>query len=215
MGGQSDSKLAHRILTDCLALAVWSGELIGVSDGVLFGVHSVTAQNLLDENRSEKQRSVDQRIAAAQGRMMRLRNSVGDDLFHEMVSQKVAITFDVLPRLLRYEAVGTWRECPTCHQNGAVLGDLELEPDVEIEYTRDGPVTYGGYEYILVRDSFFCNVCSLALNDAEELRLVGLPHERFTLSSDEITDELVEYAEAQNEYYRQIDEESVDPRDLI
>ena len=174
-----------------------------LSTGVLFGVNSATAERLLDERRTERQRHVDQRLAAAKARFLTFTQSIGPDLIHDTIAQKEAMTWDAVPRLINYESIGTMRPCPGCNQNGMLLGDLELDPQVDVDSTPDGPVYNAGFDYYLLPDSFYCHVCALVLQDSEELEVVGLPSERFQLTGDELTDELLDYASAQADWERE------------
>lgn len=209
--GQFPPRKAQHVLTDALTLCVWLGEMLDLSTGVLFGVNSATAERLLDERRTERERHVDQRLAAASARFLKLTQSIGPDLMHETIGQKEAMTWDAVPRLINYESVGTMRQCPGCHQNGMLLGDLELDPQVDVEGTPDGPVYNAGLDYYLLPDSFYCHVCALVLQDGKELEVVGLPSERFQLTGDELTDELLDYASAQVDWEREAASKYVEP----
>jgi hypothetical protein len=201
--GHADTATARFVLADALTLFVWLADLLDIGADFLFGINSTTANRLLDERRSEKQIELDQRLAASGARMSRLAQSVGGELLHDTTSQKEALTMSVLPSMIQTECVGTMRQCPACHHDGAILGELELDPLVEVEYTRDGPATYSGYDYYLIPDAFFCNVCLFAAHDVEELKLVDLPNERFILTDDELTDELLDYAQAAEDQLRE------------
>ena len=100
-----------------------------------------TAQRLLDERRTERQRHVDQRLAAAKARFLTFTQSIGPDLIHDTIAQKEAMTWDAVPRLINYESIGTMRPCPGCNQNGMLLGDLELDPQVDVIALRTDPYT--------------------------------------------------------------------------
>jgi hypothetical protein len=130
---------------------------------------------------------------------------------HETTAQKEAMTWDAVPRLINYESVGTMRQCPGCHQRGMLLGDLELDPQVDVEDTRDGPLYNAGFDYYLLPDSFYCHVCALVLQDSEELEVAGLPSARVQLTGDELTDELLDYASAQVDWEREAAAEYVEP----
>lgn len=202
--GQFPPKKAQHVLTDALTLCVWLGGMLGLNTGVLFGVNSPTAERLLDERRTERQRQVDQRLAAARARFFKFAQSIGPDLKHDTIAQKEALTWDAVPRLINYESIGTMRQCPGCNQKGVLLGDLELDPQVDVESTPDGLIYNAGFRYYLMPDSFYCNVCALVLQDSEELEVVGLPSERFELTGDELTEELLEYASAQDDWERHV-----------
>jgi hypothetical protein len=188
------------VLSDVLTLFVWIGAFLDLSAGVLFGVNSPTAERLLDERRSERHRDMDQRLAAARARFLRLAQSVGTELLSSTVKQKEALTWDAVPGLINYESIGTLTRCPCCNQKGMLLGQLELDPQVEVDHTLDGGLYNAGFDYYLLPDAFYCHVCALILQDREELEVAGLPSKRFRLTGDELTEELLNYASAQAEW---------------
>lgn len=200
--GQFTNDSVRHVLTDVLSLFQWIAGLLDISPALLFGMHTGAITNLLDERRSDTQRSVDRKLDAARFRLVRLAESVGDDLLPETVAQKEAATLDQLPRLISMESVAVMRKCPACGHQAAVLGDLEQDPVVDVEGGHD-EVTYNvGVNLYLIPDSLYCHVCGLTLLDTQELELCSVAHEKFLLTADEITDELIEYADAQNEWLR-------------
>jgi len=201
--GQFTPENAQHVLTDVLTLVRWLSDLMSMSHGVLFGVHSDTANRLLDERRSAKERDVDRRLASAQSQMTQLARSVGEDLLHDTIAQKEALTLDHLPRLISVVSVSAKQRCPACHQQGMLLGDLETDVDVDAEWNPDGTVYSVGYDYLLIPDSFYCHVCGLTLVDTEELEYCQLPSQRFSLPDEEITDELVQFAQDQEAWVRE------------
>jgi hypothetical protein len=164
--GQFNAENAEWVLADVLTVFDWLADLMGVDPESLFGTHRETAERLLDRRRTSKQRDVDRRTAAAKARYARLAESVGADLLPETAAQKEALAKDHVSRLIDEAAVGADRKCPACNHMGLVLGELETEGDVDVERKPDGIVYSVGYDYFLIPDAFYCNVCGLTLNDA-------------------------------------------------
>ena len=207
--GQHAPETARYVLTDALTLFQWLAGLMEINPDVLFGIHSSVAKNLLDERRSEKQPEVDQRIASAKDRFRKLADSVGD-LLHDIIVQKEELTSSVLPRLIKTVSISSKHRCPACHQQGAMLGELETDPFVDVDSGPDGDVYGVDYEFYLIPDAFYCNVCNLMLNDPEELQFAALPHEKYLLPPDEVTDELIEYARDQDAWLAEVDSDGHD-----
>lgn len=196
--GQVSPDDAQHVLADVLTLFQWLAGRMSINPNVLFGVYSDTAARLLDEHRSEKQHSIDRRIAFAKSTFMQLAQSVGHDLLHDTIGQKEELTHAKVSQMIDRECVVSDYSCPACSQKGRLIGELETHPQAGID--RDGDpeaVRYtGDYDFFLIPDSFYCNVCRLALHDSEELSLSDLPHEKFKLGDDELSESLVAYAAA-------------------
>lgn len=201
--GQFTPDNAERVLADVLTIFDWLAPLMEMSAKALFGPNSDMAERLLDRRRTKKQRSVDRRIAVAKDRFHRLVESVGPDLLLETAAQKEALARSHVARLIEEAAVGAERHCPACNHMGLLIGDLETDHDVEAEGTRDGIEYNVITEYHLIPDAFYCHVCGLALHDAEELATCDLPASLFKLDDDEITDDLMEYAQDREAWLRE------------
>lgn len=201
--GQFNAKNAELVLADVLTIFDWLSPLLGVSPQSLFGSSSETATRLLDRRRTSQQRAVDRRIAAAQARFQRLVESVGPDLLLETTAQKESLAKSHVSRLIEEAAVAADRHCPACNQMGILIGDLEADHDVDAEWTPDGTEYNVTTDYFLIPDSFYCHVCGLILNSADELAMCQLPASIFKLGDEEITPALVEYAQDREAWLRE------------
>lgn len=191
---QFTSQSAQHVLSDALTLFAWLGRQLDVDQTVLFGAHTETAKNLLDERRSTKQRHVDRSLARARHTFELLARFVGPELLATTIAQKEAGATAALPPMLSRPSIGSAHDCPNCQCRGVLLGDVEVERVVDIGGGPDGDEYNVGYDYDLIPDSFYCHVCQLVLGDVEELAIVGLPHAKFRLADDEVTPELEDYA---------------------
>ena len=208
--GQFTAENAEHVLADVLTIFDWLAPHIGVSAQSLFGRNAETAERLLDRRRTSKHRAVDRRIAAAKARFQRLVESVGPDLILETAAQKESLAMSHVSRLIEEAAVAADRHCPACSHMGILIGDLETDHDVDAEWTPDGNEYNVTTEYHLIPDSFYCHVCGLTLNSAEELAMCQLPASIFRLDDEEITPALVEYAQDQEAWLNESAEATYD-----
>lgn len=205
--GSADAKEARRILADVVTLFQWLSKPLGISTGVLFGVNSDTAQSLTNQRKTDKQHEVERRKAAAHRTFNLLYQNVGPALFEEAVAERESETENAIASWLRHPSTAwlpylPWKDtrtCPVCSKDGAMVGQLEVDTDVETEHDRDGGTTATAiHSFYLIPQYFFCNVCRLALLDPEELAYCDLPDGRYSLNDGEITDDMLEFAAEQN-----------------
>jgi hypothetical protein len=133
----------------------------------IFGEFAEMVSKQLDESLAEVQREVSAKIARAKDEF-RLRYAALD-------SDQLSALVNVIESSYK-NATEKYRDqtvvCPACGHLGVSSGDYDLDWDVD--YDDDGSVS-GGTPIVTLKPSvFYCNVCSLVLDDASQLQSAGL-----------------------------------------
>lgn len=178
---------SSKVFSDCLALCnAFLGELEEGEESFYGEEHQSSVLKLLDESRSDLQRSIDARRARAQRHLADLKRELhNDELYAAILKQRESEaerTTGEWVRAFQVETLGA--ECPECGHEGRLFGEVTLdqEMDWDVEPLGGGqyePVPMGLY-WVVQFDprGFECNVCHLDLDGTAELDICGLDSSR-------------------------------------
>ncbi len=187
---------AVKVLTDCLTLCDAFLDVLKQEADQFYGDrHHPNVLKLVDESRSDLQRSIDARRARARRRLADLKNELdNDELYTAILKQRDSEAETAArPRGIGFEAI--WAECPECGHEGRLYGEITLDQEIDYDVEPLGGGRYHsfpvGTNWIVQFDprGFDCNVCRLELEGTEELEICGLEADRREVQPDELGSE--------------------------
>ena len=180
-GEHSAEVVARHVLADSLTLCNFLLPHLQLDPSEFYGEKLVLVSGLLQKERSELEHRVTRRLAQARERLDRWREHVDDeDLWERTAADLEAAAAAALPpEDFGLEMGGIDQECPVCGLKGRLLGRVDVDGDVDVEY-EDGGYTYHGYwRLTFYPRQFACNVCKVVFVDPQELSAAHVPaHER-------------------------------------
>lgn len=182
---------SRNVLLDALALCNAFLDALCVDKDDFFGEHSASVQRLLEEKRTEVGHRVAANLARARHRLRELEQHLPAETFQALTWDLEARAPTELPAEdYGYDLHGMNLECPECGSAGRLFGEVDLEPDVDVDVEPLGNGEYAFSEYqaaweITFRPrAFACNVCRLELTGPDELAECQLPTSSYRVEAE-------------------------------
>jgi len=192
--GASRPEVARGVLVDSLSLLNWLLADMERAAVEFFGTSHAAVLDLLEERRSEIERTVADRLHRALDQYSNLRTSIPEQTV--LLGAIEALAEANLDHYKATELPGYVIEhaCPGCTHRAASVGSIEIDYDGEGEYS-DGEVIYSAWPVaVFTPQLLHCGVCRLRLLNQEELAAAHLTTEPSTLDVDDLDFDLQEYA---------------------
>lgn len=170
-GENSAEVLTRQVLADSLTLCNFLLGHLGNEMQDLYGDKRALVDGLLKEQGSEVEHRVARLLAQAEEKVARWRTHVDDEAIWETSAEELeaAAPDAYSPELFGHEMGGIEQECPACGFKGRLLGRVDVEGDVDFDYSDGESVPFGYWRITFYPRAFGCNVCKLTLHDAAEL----------------------------------------------
>lgn len=176
------AKESASILATALKIANRLLEALSVDSAEYYKPHTETVANLLMENRTEVQRTVDQKMARARFRWEEFK-----DLSHDQLTALAERGLETHSGFDDTGAVVT--RCPVCHHDGSLEVHLDVNYEIDAEWSDGEQVTSVHPFWEVAPFRFTCHVCGLTINGNEELLAAGLPAGTMTPDESELRTE--------------------------
>jgi hypothetical protein len=200
-GDESAEVVARKVLADCLTLCKSLLERLDMAPEDFYADHANLVEGLLQEHRTEVEHRVARRMAQAREQLERWRQHFSNDELWdenaEQLSRGVRYTYD--PESFGQEMAGVLEGCPNCGSTALLVGRVDVDSDVDVDYADGGPVYHGLWVLRFYPQAFACNVCKLVLHGTDELHIAGLPTEEREVAEAELGGDFsaAEWAEEQ------------------
>ena len=188
----------RNLLLDCAALLDFLLKLLREDREDFYGADRDTVDALAIKHQESMDADVRMRMARARSLLDRRQEQDGED-YEARRDEREAGRMKLDTGKYLPEGTSTDEECPVCARTGRLLGDADAVADVEwdVEPLGNGQyehVPQGFWQALFIPALFRCTVCDLRLHGREELRVAGLPFQRFELSSDALDEPGFDFA---------------------
>lgn len=181
--------VSRELLMDALQVIVALLSRLSIDRSLFFGEFESIADSLLNAKSDEITKQVELKVAAAKRGLTGLKEKIGDEIYDEVIERRqIESENSVDPNTYGDDFYGKIEECPACCSEGVLIGEVDVDPEVEYEY--DGPdEPYSQYVYwktYLQPSAFICNVCHLNLEGSGELAVTELPANRIEVQDSDL-----------------------------
>jgi hypothetical protein len=187
-GTGSAETVARQVLADTLLLCNFLLPDLGHSPAQFYGERGSLVAGLLEARRSEIEHRTERKVAQAKDRLEAWQRDLGDQGVWDDAARQLesAAEAALAPEDFGLEMAAIAQDCPVCDFAGRLIGRLDVDGDVDVEYEDGGPAYYGYWVLTLHPRNFGCNVCKLRLHGPEELAICRLPSGSRQVTEDEL-----------------------------